>query len=103
MGTTAVAVMVKHEKDIVRVFRSSGATNAAAARPLGALGLEESRHVGRLQRDGILRTGSPGTWYLDEAAWAERMLKRRRIGVVMLVVSLFALALGLGLLPVTRP
>jgi len=31
------------------------------------------------------------------------MLKRRRIGLVMLVVSLFVLALGLGLLPATRP
>jgi hypothetical protein len=95
--------MVKHEKDIVRVFRSAGAINAAAARPLGALGLEESRHLERLQRGNIVRTGSPGTWYLDEAAWSERMLKRRRIGVVLLVVSLFALAMGLGLLPVTPP
>ena len=31
------------------------------------------------------------------------MLKRRRIGLVLLVVSLFALALGLGLIPATRP
>jgi len=51
----------------------------------------------------VVRNGPPGTWYLDETAWTERMLKRRRIGLVMLVVSLFVLALGLGLLPFTRP
>ena len=103
MGATAVAVMIRHEKDIVKVFRSAGAVNAAAARPLGALGLDESRHLARLQRAHVVRSGPPGTWYLDEATWAERMLKRRRIGLVMLVVSLFVLALGLGLLPATRP
>ena len=103
MGATAVAVMIRHEKDIVKVFQSAGAVNAAGAKPLGALGLEESRHLERLERKGVLRKGAPGTWYLDEAAWAERGLKRRRIAVVLLAVSLFALALGLGLLPATRP
>ena len=75
----------------------------ATARPLGALGLEESRHFERLQRAGVVRKGPPGAWYLDETAWTERMLKRRRIGLVLLVVALFALALGLGLIPATRP
>jgi hypothetical protein len=103
MGAAAVAVMVRREKDIVTLFRSAGAVNAAAAKPLGALGLEESHHLARLQRENVIRSGPPGTWYLDEAAWTERTLKRRRIGLVFLVVSLFALALGLGLLPATRP
>ena len=103
MGATAVAVMVRHEKDIVKAFRSAGAVSDATARPLGALGLEESRHFERLQRAGVVRNGPPGAWYLDETAWTERMLKRRRIGLVLLVVALFALALGLGLIPATRP
>jgi len=103
MGATAIAVMIRHEKDIVKIFQSAGAVNAANAKPLGALGLEESRHFQRLQRGNVVRNGPPGTWYLDETAWTERMLKRRRIGLVMLVVSLFVLALGLGLLPFTRP
>ena len=103
MGATAVAVMVKHEKDIVKAFEAAGAVTPAAARPLGALGLEESRHFARLQRDGVVRNGAPGAWYLDKAAWSERMLTRRRIGLVVLVVCLFALALGLGFLPATRP
>ncbi len=51
----------------------------------------------------MIRKGAPGTWYLDEAAWTERGLRRRRIGLVLLVVSLFALALGLGLLPSGPP
>lgn len=99
MGATAVAVMVRHEKDIVNIFQSAGAQSAANAKPLGALGLEESRHFERLRRADVIRTGSPGTWYLDQVAWTERTLKRRRIGLVLLAVSLFALALGLGLLP----
>jgi hypothetical protein len=102
MGATAVAVMVRHEKDIVKIFQSAGALSAATAKPLGALGLEESRHLERLQRADVIRTGSPGAWYLDQASWTERTLKRRRIGLVLLAVSLFALALGLGLLPI-RP
>jgi len=99
MGATAVAVMVRHEKDIVKVFQSSGAVSAATAKPLGALGLDESRHLERLQRHEVIRKGAPGTWYFDQATWTERMQKRRRIGLVLLAVSLFALALGLGLLP----
>jgi len=99
MGATAVAVMVRHEKDIVRILQSAGAVNAAGATPLGALGLEESRHFERLERNGVIRKGEPGTWYLDEAAWTERGLRRRRIAAVLLVVSLLVLAFGLGLLP----
>ena len=79
MGATAVAVMVRHEKDIVKIFQSAGAVNAGGAKPLGALGLEESRHFARLERNGVIRKGEPGTWYLDEAAWTERGLRRRRI------------------------
>ena len=94
--------MVRHEKDIVRVFQSAGALNAATAKPLGALGLEESRHIERLERHGVIRKGPTGTWYLDQAAWTERGLRRRRIAVVLVAVSLFILALGLGLIPATR-
>ena len=99
MGATAVAVMIRHEKDIVKIFQSAGAVNPGGAKPLGALGLEESRHFARLERNGVIRKGESGTWYLDQAAWTERGLRRRRIAVVLLVVSLFVLALGLGLLP----
>lgn len=102
MGATAVAVMVRHEKDIVKAFQSAGALNAATAKPLGALGLEESRSFERLQRHDVIRQGPPGTWYLDQAAWTERGLRRRRIAVVLIAVSLFILALGLGLIPATR-
>ncbi len=102
MGATAVAVMIRHEKDVVNAFKSAGATSLAAAKPLGALGLYESRHLERLTRHGVIRKGEPGTWYLDEPAWEERGLRRRRIGFMLLAVSLFALALGLGLLPLSQ-
>ena len=99
MGATAVAVMVRHEKDVVRAFEAAAATSAVAAKPLGALDLEESRHFERLRRHGVIKPGAPGTWYLDQHAWASRQHLRRRIALVMLAVALFALALGLGLLP----
>jgi len=99
MGATAVAVMVRHEKDLVRVFTAAGAVSVATAKPLGALGLDESRHFERLERHDVIRKGPPGTWYLDLAAWNARMQRRRRVALVLLAVSLFALALGLGLLP----
>lgn len=99
MGAAAVAVMIRREKDIVQVFQSAGAVSSETAKPLGALGLEESRHFSTLERAGIIRKGAPGTWYLDQTAWSERMLTRRRIGVMLLVMSLLALAFGLGLLP----
>ena len=99
MGGAPVAVMVRREKDIVQVFQAAGAVGVATAKPLGSLGLEESRHFEQLRRAEVIRNGSPGTWYLDQTNWTDRMLKRRRIGIVLLAVSLFALALGLGLLP----
>jgi len=99
MGATAVAVMIRHEKDIVKLFQAAGAPSVAPAKPLGALGLEESRHLERLQRHAVIRKGPPGTWYLDQAAWTARGVRRRRIALMLLAVSLFVLALGLGLLP----
>ncbi len=99
MGSGAVAVMIKREKEIVESFESAGATGADSARPLGALGLEESRHFERLRRHQVVRTAAPGTWYLDRAAWRARQLHRRRVVVAMLAVALFVLAIGLGLLP----
>lgn len=55
-------VRIRREQDIVAAFERAGATNYSAARPLGAVGLEESRHLERLQRVGVIRPGEPGTW-----------------------------------------
>lgn len=99
MGATAVAVMIRHEKDIVKVFTTAGAVSSETAKPLGALGLDESRHFERLRRHDVIRKGPPGTWYLDLPTWNARRLQRRRVALVLLAVFLFALAVGLGLLP----
>ena len=61
MGAALVAVVVRHEKDLVKIFKSAGAVSAANAEQLGALGLEESRHFERLRRADVIRNGSPGT------------------------------------------
>ena len=95
-------VRIRREKDIVDAFERAGATTFANARPLGALGLEESRHLERLQAAQVVRPGEPGTWYLDEAGWSVRGSNRHRIIFMLLVASLFAMAVGLGLLPIAR-
>ena len=50
-------VRIRHEKDIVEAFERAGATSFANARPLGALGLEETRHLERLQAAQLERQG----------------------------------------------
>jgi hypothetical protein len=99
MSTTAIAVMVRREKDIIRAFQGAGALSARTAKPMGALGLEESRHFERLRGKGVIRPGEPGTWYVDQTAWDTHQATRRRIALVLLAVIGFALALGLGVLP----
>ncbi|MBC8088803.1 MAG: hypothetical protein H7Z40_16175 [Phycisphaerae bacterium] len=95
MGATAVAILVRKERDIVEQFLSARATSDATARSLGELGLDSNIALRRLQRQAVIRETTRGTVYLDEPSWQAMKSSRRTRVVVLLAVILLALALPL--------
>lgn len=83
MGAAA-AIIIRKEKEIVRAFRSAGATTAAKSASTSELGVHERMPFRILRWREVIRETTPGRYYLDEAAWA-RMSKRRK---QMLVVAI---------------
>jgi hypothetical protein len=87
---TAAVIIIHKEKEIVAACRRAGATNAASARTLAALGVHQGVAVDRLKRRAVLREAAPGSYYLDEPSWEALRGIRRRIGLAMLFVILVA-------------
>jgi hypothetical protein len=96
MGAPGVAaVIIRREKDLVAHFQRAGAVDRASAMTPSALGVEEQFAWERLVSRGVICVGAPGTFYLDEAAWAALRSMRRRMAVVLLL-----LVVAGGLIPI---
>jgi hypothetical protein len=93
MGTPAVvAVIIRREKDLVAHFQRAGALDRASAMTPSALGVEPQLAWDRLVSRGVICGGAPGTYYLDESAWAAlRSMRRRMVTVLLLLVIAGAL------------
>ena len=90
MGAPAVAVIVAKEKRVVEAFRGARATSRdSAVRPTD-IGVPDHFALRRLRQRAVLREGEPGKFYLDEASWEALQATRRRIGLAMLTIVLFA-------------
>lgn len=94
MGTTAVAVIIAKERDLVAHFRRAGALSAATARSAAELGVASQVAWNILERRAIIREATPGRYYLDEVAWEASRQRRRRLAIVMLVIVLAVLAVA---------
>ena len=88
MGTSAAAAIVAKERHIVEAFRRAGATAMHRAVTPEAVRISEGLAFHKLCKHAILREAGPGTFYLDEAAWAEWRSVRRRTAMVLLAVAL---------------
>ena len=90
MGTAAAAIIIRKQRDIVRVFQGAGVTTPDRARDPDALGIDQSLVFKGLVRRAVLREASPGRYYLDEPSWNAMGSRRRRMAVVVLVALIAA-------------
>ena len=87
----AAAVICRRERDLVGHFRRAGALTPETAQSSQVLGVHERLAWHRLVNRGVLRSASPGAFYLDEIAWeALRRTRRWRALVLGLLVLVFA-------------
>jgi hypothetical protein len=73
---------------ILTAFRSAGALSPERAKPLQALGLEDSRYVRNFRSNQIIREVKAGDFYLDEDAYREYMSAIRRWLLVLAALLL---------------
>lgn len=92
MTTAAIAIIVKRERDLVEHFIAQRATSVSSAQSLQSLQVEQDRIFRRLEDRAVIRAGTSGTYYVDEAAWKAMVGSRRRIVAIVLVLS--ALLIG---------
>jgi hypothetical protein len=90
MGAGAVAVIVARERHIVDAFRRAGALDPRAAVVPATIGVSERIAFRKLRQHAVIRETTPGTFYLDEPSWEALRGQRRRMGLVLLLVILFA-------------
>ena len=100
-ASAAIAVMRMREDQVIKAFRTAGATSTAAALDIGDLGLDDSRAVKRLRNQAILREAESGKIYLDEEVLTA--VRRRRTHMVWMLVSILALLLGAMWLGLIKP
>lgn len=91
-AAAAIAIMRRREREVVDDFRAAGAISPATAQSYNAIGLGESRAIGRLHDRAVIREATPGLWYLDEEVWTAVQRTRRRVAFTMLAVVLLLFA-----------
>jgi hypothetical protein len=96
----AIAVMRKRERDIRRAFNQAGATDAASARSLEEIGVEENRAFSRLKSHDVIRESSPGCFHFDEEKWES--VRSTRLKLALSMLAAFALVLLVVMYTISR-
>lgn len=100
MGT-AVAIIVRKQREIVEVFEGARATRPELARYPDELGIDTTRIFDGLVRRAVLRPVGDGRYYVDEPSWmAMNSMRRRRAAGVLIILA--SVVLGLLLAVATR-
>jgi hypothetical protein len=95
-GAAAVAIIGGLRRRVIRHFRDAGATTPAAAIPPPDGPPLLRRLFQQFVKRGVIREASPGRYYLDEAALADRSgIKRRILAVIGLCLLVIAAVLVL--------
>jgi hypothetical protein len=98
-ASVAIAAMRMREEQVIKHFRSVGATSAAQAKTVLDMGLEDSRAIKRLRSQAILREAAPGQLYLDEEVLtAVRRRRFRILGMLIAILLLLLAAMRLGII-----
>ena len=93
MGTAAIAIILRNEKDVVEHFRQARALSRETAKTLSELGVDQGIALRRLRERAVIREGDDGALYLDEPSWMALGKIRHRLLFVILGLALAAGAL----------
>ena len=96
----AIAIMRKRERDIRRAFNQAGATDAASARGLEEIGVEENRAFSRLKSHDVIRESSPGCFHFVEEKW--QSVRSTRLKLALSMLAAFALVLLVVMYTISR-
>jgi len=99
MGAVIMAAAMQKEREVLRAFRTAGATSAANPRTFASLGLDDGMIARRLKAHAVLREVTPGSYYLDEPSWRALEVMRRRMVLIVAVIGLIILV---GVLVATK-
>jgi hypothetical protein len=101
MGAAA-AIIIRKERDIVRIYQEAGATAPTKARAPSDLGVHHRVAFNILVRRAVLREVGPDCYYLDEPSWNALRSMRRRVAsaVALVLLVVFALLVGAGVIDV---
>ena len=89
-----IAAGAAAERRLIERLMRARAFTAADAQPLSDLRFLEARRLPRLIRTGVVREDTPGRYYLDGPALADRMQFRRRLlAIAITSVMLIMMAL----------
>lgn len=94
MGSTAAAVVLLRERQIVERFQHAAATAPDRARTPSELGVHGGIAFERLRSRAVLREAAPQAFYLDEARWAALRRLRRRLVALLLILLGVAILMG---------
>ena len=83
MGGAVAAIIAAKTREIVEAFRVARATSVTSGRSLADIRLEDSRIFRGLLRRGLIHEASPGTYYLDEAAYEADRKRRLTLALVL--------------------
>jgi len=88
----AGAVIVMQQRRAVERFLERGCTTPEAALSLEELGVSPKYAIKRLIHSRVLREASPGSYWLDRAAWEEFEARRRVLTLGLLGVGVVVTA-----------
>ena len=92
MTTTAATVVALKHRQVTNRFRDATAFSPSSAIPFTPNGHIQRRWLERLQQQEVIRSASPGLYYLDQEAFAQMNARNRRTALLLLG----ALAVVLG-------
>jgi hypothetical protein len=86
MGAVA-AIIMRRQRETVRVFETARATTPDTARDPGELGVEEDVVFRGLVRRAVLRDAGNGRYYLDQLSWEALRSMRHRMALVVIFIA----------------
>ncbi|MCA9243404.1 MAG: hypothetical protein KDA32_05580 [Phycisphaerales bacterium] len=90
---SAAAVIIMHQRKLVRRFIENGATRPSTAKSLNELGVRQNWIFRRMAAEGVFVAERDGRWRFDESAWGAYQQRQRNRLIVFLSIVLIWFAI----------
>ncbi|MFO0858660.1 MAG: hypothetical protein U0640_15045 [Phycisphaerales bacterium] len=97
---SSVLIIMNRQRELVERFCNAGATSASTAKPLSAIGVEQSFMFSRMSARGVFVPAEGDRWWHDASAWNryrdwqwKRLVKSAVVIIAICILILLALAI----------